>query len=146
MERHVKLLQIMDANLNRAREGLRVCEDIARFALVDKDAAIALKGIRHSVTAVLLRSKSLSLRKLVQTRDTEKDILKYVDFSKCRKRHIEDILMANIERVKESLRVLEECSKIIDEDMSRKYRRLRFKAYDVEKKVVAGTRAVSGGR
>ena len=144
--RHVKLLQIIDANLNRGREGLRVCEDIARFVILDKDAAVSLKNIRHAMTAVLLRSKILSLKKLLQMRDTEKDILKHIDFKKCKGCSIDDIFMANIERVKESLRVLEECCKIMDENMSRKYRRLRFNAYDVEKKVVTIPRAVSGTR
>ena len=79
-------------------------------------------------------------------RNTEKDILKHIDLKKCKRRNIDDIFMANIERVKESLRVLEECCKIMDENMSRKYRRLRFNAYDVEKKVVTIPRAVSGTR
>lgn len=143
---HVKLLQIIDANLNRAREGLRVCEDIARFVISDKDIAVSLKNMRHAMTKVLLQSKILSLKRLLQMRDTEKDIMKHIDFKKCKRRNIDDIFMANIERVKESLRVLEECSKIIDENISRKYRHLRFNAYDVEKKVVTSTRAVSGTR
>jgi len=131
-----KLLQIIDVNLNRSREGLRVCEDIARFTIKDKNIVKSLKRIRHSVTGALLHSKNLPLRKLIQTRDTKTDGLKYRDFRKIRGTDITDIFMSNIERVKESLRVLEECCKIMDEDISRKYRRLRFNAYDVEKEAV----------
>ena len=131
-----RIFQIIDANLNRTREGLRVCEDIVRFAANDKAITRSLKGIRHAATKALLDSKRLQLKKLVQARDIEKDILKFVDFKKQKGTDIADIFMSNIERVKESLRVLEECCKVIDEDTSRKYRRLRFDAYNIEKKTV----------
>ncbi|MFC1666658.1 thiamine-phosphate pyrophosphorylase [Candidatus Omnitrophota bacterium] len=131
-----KIFQIIDANLNRTREGLRVCEDIARFMIPDKNCAKALKIIRHAATKALLDSKDLSLKKLLRSRDTKRDLLKFVDFKKQRNDGVADIFMSNIERVKESLRVLEECCKIIDENASRKYRRLRFNAYAVEKMAV----------
>ena len=47
-----------------------------------------------------------------------------------------DIFTANIERVKESIRVLEEFFKLIDMKLSIKLLRLRFKTYDIEKKAV----------
>jgi thiamine-phosphate pyrophosphorylase len=131
-----KLLQIIDANLNRAREGLRVCEDIARFAIADKDIARLLKSIRHGATKALLEPNKKTLAKIVLARDTEKDILKFIDFKKHKRTNITDLFMFNIQRVKESLRVLEECSKILDEGVSVKFRKLRFSAYDVEQKAV----------
>ncbi len=137
-----RLFQIIDANLNRAREGLRVCEDIARFVISDKSVTRSLKRIRHDATRILLHSKEVSLKRVLQARDTERDALKLVDFKKRRGADIADIFMSNIERVKESLRVLEECSKIIDEGISRKYRRLRFNTYDVEKKCIEKIRSI----
>lgn len=131
-----RLFQIIDANLNRAREGLRACEDIARFTIADRDITMSLKLIRHGVTGAVLDSKKLSLIRLLQARDTKKDVLKFVDFKKGKGADITVIFMSNIERVKESLRVLEECSKVIDENMGRKYRRLRFNAYEVEKRAI----------
>jgi len=131
-----ELLQIIDANLNRLREGLRVCEDITRFAAGDKNIARSLKILRHGATEAILFSKKLSLRKLLQTRNTKNDRLKFIDFQKEKNLDIAGIFMSNIERVKESLRVLEECCKIVDADASRKYRRLRFNAYGIEKKFV----------
>lgn len=41
--------RILDANLNRAREALRVMEDIARFALNDAALSGELKAIRHDL-------------------------------------------------------------------------------------------------
>ena len=138
-----KLLQIIDANLNRAREGLRVCEDITRFSLQDKKATSALKTIRHSATDLVLKSKKISLAKLLSNRDVAGDKTKFIDFTPDPDINISDIFMSNIERVKESLRVLEECFKIIDEKISRGYRKLRFDAYDIEKRIVKKTGLIS---
>jgi len=141
-----KLLQIIDANLNRTREGLRVCEDIARFAIRNKAVTKDLKGIRHAATNLMLKSKRMSLKSLLLNRDVDRDRAKFIDFGQNPKSDISDIFMANIERVKESLRVLEECLKLIDEKISRRYRKLRFDTYDVEKKVVKKTRFISCNR
>ncbi len=138
-----ELFQIIDANLNRTREGLRVCEDISRFTVTDKNIAKSLKTIRHSATKTFLNSKKVSLKQLLKTRDTKKDILKFIDFKKDHP-DISDLFMANIERVKESLRVLEECSKIIDKDISHKYRKLRFGVYDIEKEAARNFRHIPG--
>lgn len=46
-----------------------------------------------------------------------------------------DIFMANMERSKESIRVLEEFSKLIDGSLSARFSKLRFRLYDIEKKV-----------
>jgi len=42
-----------------------------------------------------------------------------------------------MERVKESLRVLEEFSKLIDGGISDRFKRLRFRAYGAEKRLVS---------
>ncbi|MDP2921674.1 MAG: thiamine-phosphate pyrophosphorylase [Candidatus Omnitrophota bacterium] len=141
-----KLLQIIDANLNRAREGLRVCEDITRFALCDKNATESLKKIRHTATSLVLDSKKISLQKLVSQRNTPEDKTKFTDYAAQYDSGISDVFMANIERVKESLRVLEECFKIIDEEISRGYRKLRFNTYDIEKKLVKKAGLISCNR
>jgi thiamine-phosphate pyrophosphorylase len=137
-----KLLQIIDANLNRLREGLRVCEDIARFIAEDKKTAELLKRLRHGATKILLHSKKFSFEQLLSARDTQKDALKFLDYKRQKSPDIADIFMANIERVKESLRVIEECFKAIDNDMSKKYRRLRFDAYEIEKRSIEKIRHI----
>lgn len=140
------LLRIIDANLNRAREGLRVCEDIARFVLQNKSAARSLKSVRHGATNLVLKSKKISLTKLLSERNTASDKTKFIDFAPQRDADISDIFMSNIERVKESLRVLEECFKIIDAQTSQGYRKLRFNAYDIEKNIVEKTRLYRSNR
>jgi thiamine-phosphate pyrophosphorylase len=49
---------------------------------------------------------------------------------------IDDIFVANIERSKESLRVLEEFFKLIDMRVSAGFSRLRFDAYGIEKRAL----------
>ncbi|PIV39647.1 MAG: thiamine-phosphate pyrophosphorylase [Candidatus Omnitrophica bacterium CG02_land_8_20_14_3_00__42_8] len=141
-----KLLRIIDANLNRTREGLRVCEDIARFSLRDKGATKALKTIRHGATNLMLKSKKISFPELLSRRDTAKDKTKFIDFTPGPEIEISGIFMSNIQRVKESLRVLEECFKIIDGKISRGYRKLRFDTYDVEKRIVKKAGIISCNR
>ena len=46
-------VRIIDANANRAREGLRVLEDIARFMLDRGDLTELAKRLRHEVTAAI---------------------------------------------------------------------------------------------
>ena len=43
----LRISQIIDANLDRAREGLRVLEDWARFGLGKEDFVIKLKNFRQ---------------------------------------------------------------------------------------------------
>lgn len=129
-----KIFRIIDANLNRAREGLRVCEDISRFTMPKKSLAGLLKNARHSTTRAVLSSKNLALKKLVSSRDVKKDLMKFSDLKRSKGNGLSGVFMANIERAKESLRVLEECTKVIDEAASRRYRNIRFKVYEIEKK------------
>ena len=140
------LLQIIDANLNRTREGLRVCEDIARFSLRNKNATKTLKAIRHGATDLVLKSKKISFRELLSKRDIAKDKTKFVDFTPGAGIEISGIFMSNIQRVKESLRVMEECFKIIDEKISRGYRKLRFDIYDAEKRIIKKAGLISSNR
>ena len=43
----LEISQIIDANLDRAREGLRVLEDWARFGLGNEDFVIKIKNFRQ---------------------------------------------------------------------------------------------------
>ena len=131
-----KVCRIIDANLNRSREGLRVCEDIARFALNSKVITTELKSVRHSISDIAKESVS-SLKELPASRDTASDVLRRSRFeSEMKRRSLPDIFIANIERVKESLRVMEELYKLINVKSSSKFCGLRFKVYAIEKKAL----------
>ena len=104
-----KLYRIIDANLNRAREGLRVCEDICRFVWDQREGARGFKEIRHRLTVVIM---SLDIPKLLESRNIEGDVGKITLDGELRRRDAGDIFYANAQRVKESIRVLEEFAKL----------------------------------
>ena len=131
-----KVYRIIDANLNRSREGLRVCEDIARFALSSKVITTELKSVRHSISEIAKRSGGY-IKYLPASRDTTTDVLRRSRFeSEMKRQGLSDIFAANVERVKESLRVLEEIFKLVNVKSSSKFCSLRFKVYAIEKKAL----------
>lgn len=130
-----QIYRIIDVNLNRSREGLRVCEEICRFVLEDKSLTDELKRLRHKITGCI-RYYPARLKGVVSARDSEKDIAKAAHPLERKRRSWKEISLANIERVKESLRVLEEFSKLIDGKSADRFKRLRFKSYDIEKKLI----------
>jgi len=95
-----------------------------------------LKSVRHSISAVA-KSRALRLKVLMPSRDSECDILRRSEFeTEMRRRGLADIFVANIERVKESLRVLEEFFKLFDAKSSSRFCGLRFQVYAIEKKAM----------
>lgn len=123
------LMRVIDANLNRSREGLRVCEDICRFVLNSAPLTKDLKSVRHSISAI---AKPVMGRN-IDSRDSSSDVGKKPAFAlEMRRSTIGDVFAANIERVKESIRVLEEFFKIIDIKSSARLTALRFRVYGIE--------------
>ena len=51
-----KVYRILDANLNRAREGIRVAEDVARLYLNSESLARKFKSLRHRITKIAQES------------------------------------------------------------------------------------------
>jgi hypothetical protein len=49
---------------------------------------------------------------------------------------VEDIFRANIQRVKESIRVLEEFSKLINKQAAIGFKKMRYRLYEIEKKAL----------
>ena len=71
--KNIAVLRALDANCNRAREGFRVAEDVARFILNNPKLLARLKKLRHEVTtAEKSLFKSHQIRSAV--RDVEKDL------------------------------------------------------------------------
>lgn len=133
-----KLLRMLDANLNRCREGLRVCEDISRFFLDDKGLTNKFKTLRHSVSSI---GEAVGIAVLCKSRDVVRDVglkndVRLGHAPGRRKATAFDIAAANIERAKESMRVIEECLKAVDGKNSGLIKELRYKTYESEKKLI----------
>ncbi len=125
------MFRIIDANLNRLREGLRVIEDILRFHF-SSEKFEEIKNIRHSLKKI---SRFYEEKNLL-SRNSATDLgRKSFDVEKDRK-SIKDVLAANFKRAQESLRTLEETLKLSDNpDFSSLMKEIRYKVYVLEKDI-----------
>jgi len=102
-------LRIIDANLNRAGEGLHLLEDLARLILNDAELTQQLKTIRHE----LLRGDLDFNKQLIQSRNSEGDVGVDIEApGEEKQRELPIMVVANARRVQEALRVLEELAKV----------------------------------
>lgn len=124
--------RIIDANLNRVKEGLRVCEEITRFILDDRQLTALFKLYRHEIDAIL--KKVYPAAKLLSGRRSAGDVGRLNSRSELKRSGLKDVFWANIQRVKESLRVLEEFSKLKNRGAALRFKQLRYKVYEIEKK------------
>lgn len=123
--------RIIDANLNRVKEGLRVCEEITRFILDSQKLSALFKKIRHQIDTLAAKIYPLSL--LLGERKSNADAGRFNSYGELKRANCKDIFWANIQRIKESLRVLEEFSKLVDAKSARGFKQLRYKVYEIEK-------------
>lgn len=137
--------RIIDANLNRVTEGLRVCEDIVRFASNDEVLTGKLKGLRHDIFLSVKGLRDEHLEELVSSRDTGIDVGTVSNDSERMRENLIDLFLANSQRGKESLRVLEEVLKLLDREMAQKFKRYRFDLYAIEKSAVKDLEVIING-
>lgn len=136
---HADVWRVLDANLNRAREGLRVLEDFARFLANDSATSSELKSLRHELVSaerLLLATQSSndSSNRTLRHRDTNGDVGTSQSTSGERSRSsLDDVIVANFRRVQESLRSLEEFGKLLSTDFSSTVKQLRYRTYTLEK-------------
>lgn len=143
-QRQVSIYRILDANINRTKEGLRVCEEIARFILNSRSFTLKLKKIRHKIDSLL---KYLPAKEsLIGKRQSLTDVGKDAHPCELSRRNSQDIFFANIQRVKESLRVLEEFTKLSDIKIAVNFKRIRYEVYEIEKKIITRLNALHNHR
>ena len=130
-----RIAQIIDANLDRAREGLRVIEDWCRYGLGRKDYMISLKGWRQELGA--LHKKSYK-----NARSTIKDPGIGLTHPAQSNRLLPiQVVEANCARVQEALRVLEEFSRNNDYQLHKVSSKMRYEVYQLEVEVLEKTKA-----
>lgn len=129
-----KIWRLLDANANRAREGLRIIEDTARFVMDRPKAAKAIRGLRHGLDA-LVRGH---YKKLLAARDVAGDPGK-TNPSKPYKGGVEALLIANFKRCEEALRVLEEYGRVMSPGAVKGAQALRFQVYQWETKLLSNS-------
>lgn len=115
--------QIIDANVNRVIEGLRVIEEYVRFVVGHAELSQQLSQLRYEISA-----NNLDWESQLLVRDTDHDA-RSQELPRARKSVVE-LLRANFHRVTEGLRVLEEYT------ANPVYNRARYRMYDLEKEIV----------
>ena len=132
-----RVARLIDANLDRAREGLRVVEDWCRFGLQRDDLVIRLKDWRQ-------RLGHLHRDSYKQARSTATDTAAGLEHPAQHDRHSpEQVVAANCGRVQEALRVLEEYARNDDRALASEAALIRYGLYDLEVSCLnasAGTR------
>jgi thiamine-phosphate pyrophosphorylase len=135
-------LRMIDANLNRSSEGLRVLEDVARFLLNDAELSRRLRTLRHDLAR---ETNSLSVG-LLSGRDSEHDVGRLPSKDKepiteaTSLRGLLDLVAANAKRVEQSLRVIEELAKLPEVNSllnSAGFEQTRFALYALERDLIS---------
>ncbi len=127
----VGLLRILDAAANRAGEAVRVVEDHARFVLNDAGLMRECKEMRHALAAALA---VLPPAERLAARDTTGDVGTEISTpSEGRRIDVDDVANANLRRLQESLRSLEEYGKVLDPELGRACEQLRYRSYTLQK-------------
>lgn len=122
----IALYRILDANLDRAREGLRVIEEWCRFGLQHRQLAEQCKHLRHQ----LAQWHHPNFR---HARDTQHDPGTQLTHPQEQRRgSTDELLNANLARVQESLRVLEEYGKLYDPVLGTDCKQMRYQVYTLE--------------
>ncbi|MDS1315912.1 thiamine-phosphate pyrophosphorylase [Aliarcobacter butzleri] len=118
-------LRLIDANLNRLREGIRVVEDIFRYVYNNKEVATKLKNLKHL-------ARTQNYYELLETRDVKNDVLRESIKSEQNRDNLNSILIANFKRAQESARVLEEFTKLTSIKDSENFKYIRYELYNLE--------------
>jgi thiamine-phosphate pyrophosphorylase len=124
----IRVVRLLDANFNRAREAVRVLEDAARFLLDDASLTQAAKDLRHRLSAAVHRlpvAGSFSVH-----RDTLGDVGTAVTAEgEQRRASSVDVVDAAFGRFGEAVRALEEYSKLLDPAVADRFKQIRYDGY-----------------
>ncbi|MEL7336155.1 MAG: thiamine phosphate synthase [Planctomycetota bacterium] len=123
----VSVLRVLDAAANRATEGLRTAEDYTRFVLNDSLLTSELKSLRHDLQSVLAE---IDLGARLRSRDVRADCGTDLSLDSERQRaELGAVVSAAMERTQQSLRSIEEFSKVGYPAVSMIVEQLRYRCY-----------------
>ena len=118
--------RILDANLDRAREGIRIIEEWCRFALDNPALAQTCKEMRQTLA-------TWHTAEIHSARNTPDDCgTHFTHPQEERRDSTQQVLQINLARTQEALRVLEEYGKLYDPEMGSACKQLRYQSYTLE--------------
>lgn len=124
-----KIARIIDININRFSEGMKVVEDLMRFYWQDQETLFKLRKWKNFFWQHFGQYRN----QVVFARTSHQDIGRKIDFDIQKRNKIIDVVNVNFKRCQESARVLEEIFKEASPPQSRFCKTLRFALYDIEK-------------
>lgn len=133
--------RIIDANINRMAEGIRVLEDHSRFITENKEINTRLRDIRHKARKVLKEFDSdlISARESLSDNGLEISGKSKLD----NKATDKELILSNFKRIQEAVRSIEENLKIIGEyDKGKQFEQIRFEVYDIEKQYMSSLKFI----
>lgn len=120
------VLRILDANLDRAREGLRIIEEWCRFGLNQAQFTEECKQLRQELG-------QWHREEIRSARDTPNDPgTELTHPNEQQRANITELLRSNFCRTQEALRVLEEYGKLYSEPMATACKQMRYRVYTLE--------------
>lgn len=134
MKYRKQILRVIDVNFNRSKEGLRVVEDVFRFILENETLRKRTRRLRHALNNAC---RSRIIKTAITYRDARGDLGKATDDFEMKRTTISDILFGNMQRVKESTRVLEEFFKLIEPKQTPHIKSIRYRLYTLEQDIIA---------
>ena len=127
----VGIWRTLDASANRSAEAVRVLEDILRFCLDDAFLSQEAKAIRHELAIIFSRE---DLQARIRLRDVLRDVGVSTTVAKTPPRtEIKHVVAANAARASQSIRSLEECSRLVVPAVTTAFEQLRYRIYTLEK-------------
>ncbi len=130
-------LRLIDANLNRAREAVRVIEDVVRFGMDDAAAYDSLRSIRLGL-GDFARTLGIDPAALLAARRSSADVGRGAAHRKSKNAPDDEaqIISRNFARLQEALRSLEETARAVQPNAGAVLQAWRFAAYDLQKSTV----------
>lgn len=132
------VIRVLDASINRAVEGARVVESFARMVLDDAFLSSQLKQLRHDLVQFTIRIEN-AVR--LTCRDSELDVGRSIQTdAEYERGNFEDLIAANMGRLQQALRTIEEYSKLSYPSVASDVEQLRYRAYTIEKSIFSVAR------
>ncbi|MCC7086071.1 MAG: thiamine phosphate synthase [Pirellulales bacterium] len=137
----VDVLRIVDAEANRAGEGLRVVEDYVRFVLDDRHLTEQVKQLRHDLEAAL---RPMAMADRLAARESLADVGADISTrSESDRTDAASVAAASFKRTQQALRALEEYTKLVDTTAARQVESLRYRFYTLERAAVIAADAIA---
>jgi thiamine-phosphate pyrophosphorylase len=127
-----EVFRALDANINRAAEGIRTLEDIARFSFNHAELTEKLRVLRHQSRKLSAHLQTEFLAARNSCGDVGLAISKQSQLDD--KSTLPQLTSAGFKRLQEALRVIEECLKLAAYyELAKEYEALRYRTYTLEK-------------